>query len=243
MRLLGIDIETTGLDFEKDAVTEIGWVLCEAPLSHGVTPLSIQSFLIQTPTVISAEITKLTGITREAVDEFGQDFKNIIHLLNTEIAVHKVDYIVAQNGENFDKLFLQAECNKHNTSAHELFSRTWIDTAFDLPPGKFRYNNLMSMAAEIGVINHFKHRAVFDVMTMLTVLSHCNLDDVLVRASSPWVVVKAEVNFEQKELAKKRRYSWQMLGSELYPKSWVKKVKTCDLEKEKAEAPFPVVEY
>ena len=85
------------------------------------------------------------------------------------------------------------------------------------------------------------HAALFDVMTMLKVLECFDVEAVAMRAVIPWVVVAAQVDFDNKDKAKARRYSWEALGDKRFPRQWVKRVKECDVDKEKAEAPFEVV--
>jgi hypothetical protein len=63
---------------------------------------------------------------------------------------------------------------------------------------------------------------------------------VIARAMSPWVVARALVSFEEKDLAKARRYMWENIGTEKYPKQWGKKIKQMDFASEVLEAPFKI---
>lgn len=61
-----VDIETTGLDCEKDEILELGAVRA---VDHQITETFSALLLLQGR--ISAEITALTGITSEMVAEEG----------------------------------------------------------------------------------------------------------------------------------------------------------------------------
>ena len=64
MILLSLDFETTGLDVEKDRITEVGAVLYSTGLDQ---VLETAGYLVNPEIPISAEITKLTGITNSMV--------------------------------------------------------------------------------------------------------------------------------------------------------------------------------
>ena len=244
MRVCGLDIETTGLEHSKDHVTELGWVIKDI---GDPKPLVMKSRFCELPdgVVLTDEIRNLTKITPEHCAHGAPFFTNMSQLC-ADLERFKVDYIVAHNGENFDKPFLQARAQMLPGATPalftELFDRPWLDTKEDCvyPPDCF-YSNLMYVAAYFGFLNPFPHAALFDAMTTLKVLEQFDVAQVVERARHPWVVVKALTSYEERHLAKARRYFWETLGTKTYPKQWIKKVKECDLEKEIAEAPFKVV--
>jgi hypothetical protein len=100
----------------------------------------------------------------------------------------------------------------------------------------------MYVAAYFGFLNPFPHAALFDAMTTLKVLEQFDVAQVAARAAQPWVVLRAMVDYDNREQAKARRYYWETLGDKKYPRAWVKKVKESDVEKETAAAPFRVVQ-
>ena len=63
--ILGLDVETQGLDATKDRVTEWGLVLWD---SFTKQPVRISGFLVKVPGGVSTEIEKLTGITNEMLE-------------------------------------------------------------------------------------------------------------------------------------------------------------------------------
>lgn len=238
MRVCGLDIETTGLEHGKDHVTEIGWVIKDI---GDPKPLTMKSRFCQLPegAVISDEIRNLTKITPEHCAQGTPLLSNIEHLA-ADLRRFKVDYIVAHNGENFDKPFLQAWVPNPHT--HTLFTTPWLDTKEDCvyPPDCY-YTNLMYVAAYFGFLNPFPHAALFDACTTLKVLEQFDVGKVAERARHPWVVVRALVDYDDRDKAKARRYFWENIGTQKFPKQWVKKIKECDFEKETLEAPFKVV--
>jgi DNA polymerase III subunit epsilon len=117
-----------------------------------------------------------------------------------------------------------------------------IDTLTDIPfASEPDSRKLKYLAGDHGFLNPFAHRAVFDVLTMLKVLSHYPIDKVLEYAKAPMITIRAVVDFNNKDKAKARRFSWEKIGDKTYPKMWVKRIKEFQLEEEKkAMAPFQV---
>lgn len=241
----GLDIETTGLSHETDHVTELAWIIREV---GNPKDFVMQTRFVEIPNdhVISDEITRLTKITSRHLAG-ARDLQAVVGEMCTDMDRYGVKHIVAHNGEGFDKPFLLAQLAKVNhgfaTAFHYMLANKmqWIDTAVDCVYPEFcRYTNLMYVAAHFGFVNPFPHSALFDVATMMRVLEHFDFAEVEKRAREPWVFVKAQVTFDEKDLAKARRYYWENFGDRKFPKTWVKRIKESDVAKEQAEAGFPV---
>lgn len=247
MRLLGLDFETTGFDTGNDRITEVGAVLwdsesqtplqmfgefvCDAPMQAKFTPETV------------AMMKRVSGITPEMLLEFGRLPVGLFQRLNDLTEHWKVDYIVAHNGENYDKPILMAELARHNLAANTLRSLPWLDTRTDIPfPTEPDSRKLKHLALDAGFINPFAHRAVFDVLTMLRVLAGYDLEQVIAYSKVPFVTIRAVVDYENRQQAKDRRFSWEKLGDKSYPKKWVKRVKIDQLEKESKDCPFKIVQ-
>lgn len=201
VRLLGIDFEATSLDTGTARLLEVGAVLWD---TERRAPLKLYSELVDPLMPVPPEITAITGITGEMVEEFGLSEGAVVHEVRDSIEL--VDYVVAHFGSLYDEPLFEAACGRYMCLPPE---RVWIDTSVDVKyPEGMKTRNLQHLAAEHGFLNPFRHRAVFDVMTMLRILDQYDLDTVIVRAKEPMVFLEACVSFEEKEKAKERGYRW-----------------------------------
>ena len=244
MRFCFLDLETTGLSFEKDYITEIAWVVKEAGAKKA---LSIRTSLIAIPIDVPPEITELTGITKPLLDEAGVRFDCAMFELEADLIDYRVDYIVAHNGENFDKPMLSANIKRQPGTSpwvygNKVLELPWLDTRADIVyPESWTSRRLNHLAAEMGFLNPFPHMALFDAVTMMKIFEGFPAETAVARAKEPWVTLKACVTYDDREKAKKRRFSWEKCGDKTYPKTWVKRVKEGDVSRETSEADFPIV--
>lgn len=237
MRFLGLDLETTGIDFNTCEILEVGVVLQDTPLLTS-KPLIQLSDLCLISGKISEEIYKLTKIDDNMVSEFGKPVAQIIANVEEICRRYQPDYIVAHNGEIFDKPWIFHHAKENGVDITRLQSIPWIDTAADIPEDKFGTRKLTYMAAECGFLNPGAHSALDDVKTMMRVLGHCDIDYIVKRAAEPWVVVRAFTDYPQRELAKAAKFSWQECGGKTYDKQWVKRMKKSDFDAFQKTAPF-----
>lgn len=228
MLLLGFDLETTGLDFVESRPIEVGAILYSTGQKKA---LESTGFLVKSDKPVSAEITKLTGISQSAVDRFGYDSKEsletVLDMLN------QADAWVGQNIVRFDMKMLEAWAARHGMSIPQ---KLVIDTRTDLPGVESK--TLSYMAADHGFLNLFPHSALADVQTCLKILSFYDIDIVVARAKEPTVILKAHVGFENNMLAKKRKYGWY--NDNAGTKFWWKAVKQSDVAAETAHSEFDV---
>lgn len=242
MRLLGIDFETTGLNTATDRIVEIGAVLWDVEKKK---PLVTLNFFVRDQgfPIMPAEVTKVNGITEDMLIEFGECPTQVYHYLNDFCRKHSVDYLVAHNAENFDKPMLMAELARYAGIYDLLKEKPWIDTRADIPfpiePISRRLNHL---ASDHGFINPFQHRAVFDVLTMLRILSNYDMNAILEYQKIPFVTVQAMVDYDNRHLAKEARFSWENIGEKKYLRQWVKRIKKNLLEQERASYKFKIRE-
>lgn len=237
MRLLGIDFETTGFDTANDRITEIGAVLWDVEEKR---PLHLSSIFLYAPDYdqkLTPEtvgmMQRVCGITPEMLKEFGTPPQDGLSLVETLCNRHAPEFIVAHNGANYDRPILISELDRHGLSCNALRSLPWIDTRTDLPfEQEPDSRKLKHMAGDHGFLNPFAHRAVFDVLTMLRVLSHYDIAKVVEYARQPSVVLRALVDYAQRDLAKAQRYSWEKIGDKVFPKCWVKLVKEGQMPQE-----------
>ncbi len=238
MRLLGLDLETTGFDTANDRVTEIGIAVWDVETKRPLVSLGLFLHDEEMEKKFTPEVKemmeRICGITPELLREFGTDAKKNFEWLASFVEKHKIEYIVAHNGENFDRPLLLSELNRHSVAADTLRSLAWIDTRTDIPfASEPDSRKLKHLAVDHGFINPFAHRAAFDVLSMLRILSNYEIQTVLEYQRIPFITVRAMVSFENKELAKAQRFSWEKLGDKTFPKMWVKRIKIDKLDEEK----------
>lgn len=225
MILLSADLETTGLKFERDRPIEVGAILYSTGQEKC---LESSGYLVKTDVPISAEITKLTGITQSAVDKFGYDPKNALEAF-LDIA-ENADAFIGQNIKRFDKVMFEHWARRHGLV---LPNKLWIDTRTDLPGVEGKH--LGYMAADAGFLNMFPHSALADCQTVIKLLKGHDIDKVVERAQSPEIVLLAHQKREDNDLAKKRKFRWNPDY-----KVWWKVVKQMDAKDETDAAPFNV---
>lgn len=212
MLILGIDVETTGLDRLEHGITEIGAILWDTEFQ---TPVKFVNVLVDPEQEIPEEIIRLTGITPELISKHavsGFDALQSLHALHL-----KADFILAHNAP-FDKGFISQLYAEHGVVMPE---KIWIDSSVDVPyPELIQTRKLTHLAAEHKFVNPFAHRAVTDVLTMLQVCSHYSWDELIESAKQPNITIRAMVTFNDKEKAKSTGYRWD--GEN---KVWLKNIK------------------
>lgn len=191
-------------------------------------PVILMSRLIKCTVNIPEEVTQKTKITNEMVNEFGINIKDGLAELSHMAVKARPSYILAHNGRNFDFPLLDAEINRNQFDMSGFMDIPRLDTRTDLPfshpPESMRLNHL---AMDMGVINHFKHRAVTDVLTMLCVFSQFPIEDIVAYSKIPTLKIRALTNYDQKELAKARSFLWDGAN-----KIWSKDIKEDKLQAE-----------
>ena len=222
MKILGLDFETTGLEFGKDRVIEIGAVVWDTEKSKAC---ALMSELVTYDGQLSQEIINITGIEDDMIASYGINgetaFARLVELMKG------CEYIVAHNAP-FDRNFFENEVKNYGISV-DVNSFKWIDTCIDVEyPESIQTRKLTYLAAEHGIINGNAHRALFDVMTMLNVLKKYPIQDVVERSKSPSVQVVAKVSFSEKDKAKKLGFRWN--GDD---KIWFKEFKQMDIPHKK----------
>ncbi len=229
MRLLLIDLETTGLSTTNDRITELGFIFRDTnfkkPCAHFSSLVHDADYPKLTPF-----ITGLTGLTDELLQEFGRSPDMVFKYLELFVVKHRPDYFVAHNGTTFDKPFLYNELARAGMSTSHIHKVAWLDTRTDIPftpePSSRR---LIHLAAEFaGYVSSHSHSALYDCMTMDKLLEKYDLEEVLKLNSIPNVVIKALVQKENKDLAKFNGFRWDPAQI-----AWLRTIKQTELEVEK----------
>lgn len=231
MKLLALDFETTWenpVDVKVLRITEIGAVLMDWGTK---SPLLMMSEFVHSPEYPKSptELVELTGITDEMLVKYGKNPRTSLKDLN--VLMREADYVVAHNGSLFDRPLYKNECYRHVV---DIVDTPWIDTRTDIIyPSNIKARKLTHLAAEHGFVNPFAHRALFDCLTMMKVLSLYPIEEVIALAKEPLINCVARVSYQDRDLAKSRGYYWN--GED---KSWFKPMKESQFEEEEANAPF-----
>lgn len=220
MRVLGIDFETTGLDAKVDTVIEVGAVLWCTDRNKPLRMLS-ETLICDKP--LPAFISKLTGIDDDMVrDPIAIPELTALAGIN-EMALN-ADYFCAHNAP-FDRGFLEAMVARHAEVFAPPPARPWIDTKTDLPtpPGR-EAKSLTYMAADHGFVSTFQHRALFDVMTMLRIMSMYPFAEVAQLAASATCTLVADAAYDDRGVMREHGFYWVAAH-----RQWRRQVKECQL--------------
>lgn len=257
MRVLGLDFETTGLDITKARIIEIGAIMYRVENCVWDKVASYSTLIYDLgDDRITPETTKITGITQEEIESSGKPLIPSIELL-AKMGL-EADMIVCHNAQ-FDGGMLRETVKRHNLDVHipcinPMLAAHWLCSVMDLKSNRdYKCRTLSHLALDRGIAvdPSLLHRAVADVELMGKMLTAAKADPVLMLEyqQSPWVFLQAiipppwEDGGKGKDAATKLGYSWQKArgtdGPE-FTKTWVKRVKECDLEDERKAAQFPV---
>lgn len=229
MRLLGLDLETDDVDVLTANITGVGLAIYDTKHNYITQTLST---LVQLPggKRVSQEIADITKISNSMLNEYGVIPDDSVCGLPAMISdmIQQTDYVVAFNGNNFDRPILERFLEEHEA---ELPNIPWIDVMTDiLYPPDCTYRSLTYVAAFHGFLNPFPHHPLFDVMTALKILNMYDLEEVVERSKSPVIAFSASVSFKDKQLAKDNHFKWSDVGDCKYngKKTWYIEMKECD---------------
>lgn len=221
--VLGIDIETTGLDPDKDHIIEIGWVFWD---TKHKCPIEMASRFIRGDGLIPEGIQHLTGIS-DSLRQQGTSLGNIVPELKWWAG--KVDYLVAHNAE-FERSFLDQRMRVMD------ICEKWIDTQTDLPylPGKGK-GSLSEIAMAHGVFNPMPHRALPDALCMMQIFAKYDFSEIerYANAETKTLLISFpyDASGERNQKVKALGYRWEPLS-----KRWIKKLKDFQVEDAQEQA-------
>lgn len=220
MIVLGIDFETTGLDSKTDRVIEVGAVLWCTDRNK---PLRLLSETVQYNEPLTPFISNLTGIDADMLQP-ALAIPEVMAVAAIADLVSIADFYCAHNAP-FDRGFLEAMVARHSSEIEASFVRPWIDTKTDLPtPAGRESKSLTYMAADHGFVSPFRHRALFDVLTMLRIMSMYNFDQVRQLAASPSCTLIADAAYDDRAALREHGFYWHAAG-----RQWRRQVKECQL--------------
>ncbi len=231
MKILGFDLETTGVDKNTAEIVEIGAVLFDTdddwkPLgqfqAYIMEPHYTREMMKDSSTInkISFEMLQLEGrSTKEAIDILAP-------------CMMQADAVMAYN-KDYDRTVIFKQMNRLNMPTPIAFALPWICAMDDVVQNEQRScKKLSHLALDWGVmVDPTKlHGAIGDCMVMGDFLRRLQVkpEDMIARSKIGWQVFAAQVSFDNKKLAQDAGYSWQKVkwGPEnQYPKLWVKAVR------------------
>jgi DNA polymerase-3 subunit epsilon len=222
------DVETTGLDCDRDEIIELAMVpFFYTPKGEIVGVGAPFDGLRQPAVPISAEVTKLTGINDAMVA--GKSINP------AQVAAFAGASLVIAHNAGFDRRFLERFCPAlaDNPWACSLNEVRWAEEGFESA-------KLAFLAMSSGFY-YDKHRAVHDCHATIELLSRAlpvsgglALSALLASARSKTRRVwAANSPFESKDKLKKRKYRWNG-GEDGTPRAWWIDVSEADLDAEKA---------
>jgi DNA polymerase III subunit epsilon len=210
-----VDVETTGLDANKDEIIEVAMVKFRYSNSDQVTGVTGIFQAFNQPSVsIPADIVALTGITDEVVAGHKID----AHALESFVA--DANIVIAHNAA-FDRKFAE--------QSWELFEhKHWACSATGIEWQKYGFGSakLLYLLTQSGFF-HDAHRALDDCYATLEILARqlpgtptTALGVLLDCARGKTFRIWAEnAPFDLKDTLKRRRYRWND-GTDGRPRSW-----------------------
>lgn len=218
-----IDVETTGLDHGRHAVIELAMQRFRADVGGRIVDIGPPFRWLEDPGVpIPADVTRLTGLTDEAVS--GRricDAEAVCLILDA-------DFVIAHNA-GFDRPFVE----KRLPAAA---GRPWVCSMRDVDwrARGFEGRVLSHLLAQMGWF-YDAHRADVDVTALLHLLDHRGVghaDSVLAEAirtatGTRWLVEAVRAPFEAKDRLKSRGYRWDATR-----RHWWKEVPHAEFDEE-----------
>lgn len=230
MKLFLFDLETTGLNHQKDKILEFGFIYWDTDYKKPAVFGSQHWFNEDYPSAWP-EAEKVNGISYEFVKKFGIDPKKAINAVELFIYSQEVDYLVGHNAKSFDLPFLKAQIEVLGLDCPAILKTPLLDTRYDLPfnPAP-KSRHLGHLAYDYGITHDVneKHSALFDCQLMLGLLKKFDINTIVKNSKSPDVVVRANVTRENKDLAKFNGYSWNPERV-----AWLRTIKEYELNTEK----------
>ena len=220
MLIIGVDTETTGLSPVDDRITEIGAVAWD---TLHATPVAFFHRFIKQEKPLPDFIKELTGLTDEVLTHYGVSEKEALDDFVQFVGAS--DTLMAQNAP-FDKGMIEHALERCGILTPNPW--LWVDSAKDVNyPSRIKNRNLVGLAAEHGFLNPFPHRAVTDVLTMLTIVSKYDWAVTLANATEPKILIWAKTTYAEKDKAKSAGFYWN--GER---KMWFKSIFLKDLMEE-----------
>jgi DNA polymerase-3 subunit epsilon len=202
MIIAGIDVETSGLDHERDKITELGAVLWDTERN---APVYIYDQLIRHEGLaISAEASRLTSIDEELLEKWGVPEEQACRQL--EWILGRADHALAFEA-GFDKRFTSQMMRSQGLEPPAV---NWIDARTDLPyRGNAGKGSLTTVLANHEILNYLPHRALGDILCTCKLASKYSWEETVRRSLMPTLEIWAQVSLPEKDLARNAGFYWK----------------------------------
>ena len=171
MKLMFLDIETTGFDRRWDHLIELAAVIYDS-----IQKKQIEEFheYINPGKTIPPKIVELTGITNRQVSGCRTE-REVLRDFIEFVAIHRPDAIVAHNGEQFDMPFIKSKTDFYFLPMKDLPIIDTLKLARDLKPevtdltAQGRPSYKQTALAKFYGIQYQAHSAIFDVKALIQI--------------------------------------------------------------------------
>lgn len=171
MKLMFLDIETTGFDRRWDHLIELAAVIYDTQ-----TKEELEEFheYINPGKTIPPKIVDLTGITNRQVSGCRTE-REVLRDFIEFVAIHRPDAIVAHNGEQFDMPFIKSKTDFYFLPMKDLPIIDTLKLARDLKPevtdltAQGRPSYKQTALAKFYGIQYQAHSAIFDVKALIQI--------------------------------------------------------------------------
>lgn len=171
MKLMFLDIETTGFDRRWDFIIELAAVIYDEDTKKTVTEFHEY---VKPGKTIPDKIVELTGITNRQVNNC-RDEREVLRDFIEFVSIHKPDAIVAHNGGQFDVPFIKSKADYYFLPMKDLSVIDTLKMARDLKPAvtdltaQGRPSYKQTSLAKFYGINYQAHSAIYDVKALILI--------------------------------------------------------------------------
>ena len=161
-QIIGLDIETTGFSAIYEEIIEIGaYKYVNGEKLEYSSLIKLDDF-----SILTDKITKLTGITKEMLEEEGKDAKEVLEGLIDFIG----DGIIVGHNATFDVDFIEAKIEKYlGIKKNYSFIDTLNFSRHMLNDGKMKRFALDKVCKKLNVVLESHHRATDDAKACLDI--------------------------------------------------------------------------
>jgi DNA polymerase III subunit epsilon len=210
-----VDVETTGLDPDRDEIVELAMVPFSYSVDGRIFDIDRTFERLREPSQpLSSKITALTGITNDMVAG------KVIDPAEVAVFADRADLVVAHNA-SFDRRFVERFCDVfvHKPWACSMSQINWAEEGFE-------GTKLGYLAMGAGFF-YDRHRAANDCLAAIELLAtplpnsrQLAMARLLERARQPgWRIWAENSPYELKDVLKARGYRWNGEGGP-NPKAW-----------------------